>query len=60
MHEYDALGNRVRTTYYTRKSLTAVPIGNILHPENNVSDYTVGQARASGEVCQAIGHFIKQ
>ena len=23
--------NRVRTTYYTRKSLTAVPIGNILH-----------------------------
>lgn len=33
--------NRVRTTYYTRKSLTAVPIGNILHPENNVSDYTV-------------------
>ena len=41
MHEYDALGNRVRTTYYTRKSLTAVPIGNILHPENNVSDYTV-------------------
>ena len=41
MHEYDALGNRVRTTYYTRKSLTAVPIGNILHPENNVSDYTI-------------------
>ena len=40
-HEYDALGNRVRTIYYTRKSLTAVPIGNILHPENNVSDYTV-------------------
>ena len=41
MHEYDALGNRVRTTYYTRKSLTAVPIGNILHPENNTSDYTI-------------------
>ena len=40
-HEYDALGNRVRTTYYTRKSLTAVPIGNILHPENNTSDYTI-------------------
>ena len=33
--------NRVRTTYYTRKSLTAVPIGNILHPENNTSDYTI-------------------
>ena len=41
VHEYDALGNRVRTTYYTRKSLTAVPIGNILHPENNTSDYTI-------------------
>ena len=30
IHTYDAVGNRLRTSYYTRKVTTTVPLGNIL------------------------------
>ena len=30
IHTYDAAGNRLRTSYYTRKVTTTVPLGNIL------------------------------
>ena len=49
-HLYDAAGDRVKTTYYTRKSAVVVPFGNMLYPENNISDYNVVQYAYNGNI----------
>ena len=40
-HLYDARGNRISTTYYTRKATAAISVGNILEPEDSISNYYV-------------------
>ncbi len=39
VHEYDALGNRYKTTYRTRKVAATVPVGTTLTVTDNVSEY---------------------
>ncbi len=39
VHEYDALGNRYKTTYRTRKVAATVPVGTTLTATDNVSEY---------------------
>ena len=38
-HTYDAGGNRVKTTYYTRKSIAPITTSTILCPEDSLSKY---------------------
>ena len=40
-HLYDAMGNRIKPTYYTRKATAAISVGNILEPEDSISNYYV-------------------
>ena len=40
IHTYDAAGNRLRTSYYTRKVTTIVPLGNTLPVGTTANYYT--------------------
>ena len=40
IHTYDAAGNRLRTSYYTRKVTTTVPLGNTL-PVGTTANYHI-------------------
>ena len=50
VHVYDAMGNRVKTTYYTRKATAAVTVGNILNPEDTITKYYVTKDGFNGNV----------
>ena len=49
-HVYDAEGNRVKTTYYTRKATAAISVGNILEPKDSISNYSVTREFLNGNV----------
>ena len=41
MHHYDAMGNRLRTTYYTRKVALVNPVFTTIPGTNNLQEYNI-------------------